>query len=163
MQPKQFNHFRIYFTSSFTGLNINCPLEIIMVGIQTHDLLLKSPIFVKSTKQLQVIVKTFKQKLMQHIRVGVNEDTVDCETLLITARVRSTTGRYCFHRCLSVHRGGEGGSGQVPPPPPPRGSGYPPSPPGGTEVRVPPRGVPKSGYPPGGGTEVWVPPPGGGT
>ena len=25
---------------------------------------------------------------------------------LITARVRSTTGRYCFHRCLSVHRGG---------------------------------------------------------
>ena len=28
--------------------------------------------------------------------------------LFITARVRSTTGRYCFHRCLSVHRGGEG-------------------------------------------------------
>ena len=35
---------------------------------------------------------------------------------IFTARVRSTTGRYCFHRCLSVHRGGGqvqlvGGSG----------------------------------------------------
>ena len=24
---------------------------------------------------------------------------------IFPARVRSTTGRYCFHRCLSVHRG----------------------------------------------------------
>ena len=32
---------------------------------------------------------------------------------IFTARVRSTTGRYCFHRCLSVHRGGgEGGVSQ---------------------------------------------------
>ena len=29
-------------------------------------------------------------------------------TGLITAHVRSTTGRYCFHRCLSVHTRGEG-------------------------------------------------------
>ena len=29
-------------------------------------------------------------------------------TSIFTARVRST-GRYCFHRCLSVHRGGRGG------------------------------------------------------
>ena len=40
------------------------------------------------------------------------------EDFLVTACVRSTTGRYCFHRCLSVHRGGSGqvslagGSGQ---------------------------------------------------
>ena len=32
---------------------------------------------------------------------------------IITARVRSTTGRYCFHRCLSIHikGGGRGGGG----------------------------------------------------
>ena len=82
---------------------------------------------------------------------------VNCVTL-ITARVRSMTGRYCFHRCLSVHRGG-GGSGY--PPPPGGGSGYPPwggpgppwgglGPPWG--VRVPPGGV---WVPPQG---VWVPP-----
>ena len=37
-------------------------------------------------------------------------------SLFITSRVRSTTGRYCFHRCLSVHRGGDqpaGGGGGV--------------------------------------------------
>ena len=45
--------------------------------------------------------------------------------VIITARVRTTTGRYRFHRCLSVHRGGQsadsagggvspvGGGGQV--------------------------------------------------
>ena len=70
---------------------------------------------------------------------------------IFTARVRSTTGRYCFHRCLSVHRGGEGGSG------------YPP--PGGVPDRVPPRGGYLTGYPPGGvwipPGGVWVPPPGG--
>ena len=82
----------------------------------------------------------------------------------ITARVRSTTGRYCFHRCLSVHRGGRGGPVRYPP--------------GGTEVRVPPPGgvtqtsVPPGGYPdfgtppggpgtPRGGTQTSVPPPGG--
>ena len=27
---------------------------------------------------------------------------------IFTAHVRSTTGRYCFHRCLSVHTGGGG-------------------------------------------------------
>ena len=26
--------------------------------------------------------------------------------IIVNARVRSTTGRYCFHRCLSVHTGG---------------------------------------------------------
>ena len=84
----------------------------------------------------------------------------DCNyDLVITARVRSTTGRYCFHRCLSVHRGGRGGRY------PPRGvGGYPgpgtPPPPGGEGgVRVPPRGVPRSGYPPGGGGSGY--PPGG--
>ena len=35
---------------------------------------------------------------------------------VITARVRSTTGRYCFHRCLSVHGGGGGTEVRVPPP-----------------------------------------------
>ena len=58
---------------------------------------------------------------------------------VITARVRSTTGRYCFHRCLSVHRGG-----------------YPDPPPGGTRTPPPPGGVPG---PPSGG--VPGPPPGG--
>ena len=43
-----------------------------------------------------------------------------CFDIVITARVRSTTGRYCFHRCLSVHRGGgvrsvQPGGGQVSP------------------------------------------------
>ena len=33
---------------------------------------------------------------------------IHCTLHLVTARVRSTTGRYCFHRCLSVHRGGGG-------------------------------------------------------
>ena len=78
---------------------------------------------------------------------------------LVTARVRSTTGRYCFHRCLSVHRGGEGGvrSGT----PPRGGSGYPPggyrspgTPPGG--------GYPGPGTPPGGGYPGPGTPPGGG-
>ena len=56
----------------------------------------------------------------------------------ITARVRSTTGRYCFHRCLSVHRGGGG-------------SGY-PSPGGGGGPGTTPRGGGYlTGYPPGGG------------
>ena len=72
--------------------------------------------------------------------------------MVITARVRSTTGRYCFYRCLSVH-GGEGGSGYPPrggtwpgtPPPPP--GGYPDPPPGGT--RTPPGGT-WPGTPPGG-------------
>ena len=87
---------------------------------------------------------------------------------LVTARVRSTTGRYCFHRCLSVHRGGypypimlcnisQNAMGQ-------RGgylTGYPPQVPD----RVPPRGGTQSGgyltgYPPG-GVPDWVPPQGG--
>ena len=38
-------------------------------------------------------------------------ETVTLSTI-ITARVRSTTGRYCFHRCLSVHRGGSGPAGR---------------------------------------------------
>ena len=110
--------------------------------------------------------------------------------VVITARVRSTTGRYCFHRCLSVHGGGEGGvrSGTPPPggtqvwvpprgvrvPPrgtqtlggyqslgtPPGGSGYPPPPRGGTRVRYPP---PRGGteVPPRGGYPGQVPPRGG--
>ena len=93
---------------------------------------------------------------------------------IITARVRSTTGRYCFHRCLSVHRGGGPDLGTPPPP----GGGVPRSgyPPGGYPGQVtPPGGVPRSGYPPGGypdlgtpwgGTRVRYPPggvPGSGT
>ena len=66
---------------------------------------------------------------------------------IVTAR--STTGRYCFHRCLSVHRGG-GRGGLV---------RYPPW--GGTQVRVPPRGVPRSGTPPGGVLRSGYPPRGG--
>ena len=31
-----------------------------------------------------------------------------CNSSFITARVRSTTGWYCFHRCLSVHTRGQG-------------------------------------------------------
>ena len=109
---------------------------------------------------------------------------------VITARVRSTTGRYCFHRCLSVHRGGGGVRG-VPDRVPPRGgylTGYPPGgvpgPPGGVPrppqggYPDPPRGGFLTGYPPGGypdppgGVPDWVPPrgvpdqvlpPGGGT
>ena len=94
----------------------------------------------------------------------------DLLDIIFTARVRSTTGRYCFHRCLSVHRGGRGGyPGQVPPPPPGGvpGSGTPPGgyPGPGTPLGVPgpptpPGGVPRSRYPPG-GTPIWVPPQGG--
>ena len=71
---------------------------------------------------------------------------------VITARVRSTTGRYCFHRCLSVHRGG--GGVRVPPPPPPGGylTGY--TPPGGTWTPLPP-GQDLTGSPRGG---TWTPP-----
>ena len=76
---------------------------------------------------------------------------------IFSARVRSTTGRYCFHRCLSVH-GGRGDPNQdqdrVPPPlpsTPSEGQGispvrtrteYPPPPP-------PPRQeMPRTGYTP---------------
>ena len=73
--------------------------------------------------------------------------------LVITARVRSTTGRYCFHRCLSVHRGGRGGPGTPP-------GGYPDPPP-----RVPDRVPPQGGVPgppaPGGGPDLTGYPPGG--
>ena len=53
----------------------------------------------------------------------------------ITERVRSTTVRYCFHRCLSVHR--EEG---VPRPGPNRGGGrgYPKVPTAPSEVPTPP-------------------------
>ena len=85
---------------------------------------------------------------------------------LVTARVRSTTGRYCFHRCLSVHRGG-GGSGYPPPeggtrtppgtwPGTPPGGGYPVRYPGGVPVRYPPGGGGVPGPP--GGVPDWVPP-----
>ena len=68
----------------------------------------------------------------------------------ITARVRSTTGRYCFHRCLSVHTGGGGTLDKVGTTSPPARSGVPqgryPSPgqvrAGGEE------GYPKVGTPP---------------
>ena len=61
--------------------------------------------------------------------------------VFITARVRSTTGRYCFHRCLSVHRGG----------------GQPAHSAGGGGSVVSPAGV--GGQPAGG----WVSPGGGGS
>ena len=32
---------------------------------------------------------------------------------IITARIRSMTGRYCFHRCLSVNISGGGGPDQA--------------------------------------------------
>ena len=86
---------------------------------------------------------------------------------IFTARVRSTTGRYCFHRCLSVHRGGGGGPVRYPPRgvwvPPRGGDRSPGTPRGGTEVRVPPQGGTEVRVPPQGGTEVQVPPGGGGT
>ena len=90
---------------------------------------------------------------------------------IFTARVRSTTGRYCFHRCLSVHRGG--GGVRVPPPGggtwpgTPRGGTWPPrgypDPPGGYLTARPPRGGTWLGTPRGG---TWTPwggtrPPGG--
>ena len=34
-----------------------------------------------------------------------------CFNVVFTACVRSTRGRFCFHRFLSVHRGGGGGQG----------------------------------------------------
>ena len=89
------------------------------------------------------------------------------EDFFVTARVRSTMGRYCFHRCLSVHRGGGGVRvpplGGLPDWVPPGGRGGPGTPPGVPDW-VPPQGGPGtppggSGYPPGG---VRVPPPGGG-
>ena len=78
-----------------------------------------------------------------HMERPIREEILKKNLVLsvFTARVRSTTGRYCFHRCLSVHRGGGRGGTRV---------RYPPQ--GGTQVRVPP---------PGGGTKVRVPPPGG--
>ena len=82
------------------------------------------------------------------IRLSLFAPRVSITTSLwyFTARVRSTTGRYCFHRCLSVHRGGEGGSG---------------SPPGGVPDRVPPGGVPDRVHPPppGGYLTGYPPPP----
>ena len=72
-------------------------------------------------------------------------------SFIFTARVRSTTGRHCFHRCLSVHRGGysypimlcnisQNAMGQ----------------PGGIPFQVQPGGVPcqvkPGGYPGRGGT-----------
>ena len=35
--------------------------------------------------------------------------TLSGVTLFVTARIRSMTGRYCFHRCLSVNISGGGG------------------------------------------------------
>ena len=91
---------------------------------------------------------------------------------LVTARVRSTTGRYCFHRCFSVHRGGgypypimlcnisqnamgQRGGGGVPDRVPPWGGG---TWPGKAQESTPPGGY-LTGYPPG-GVPDWVPPPG---
>ena len=71
---------------------------------------------------------------------------------LFTARVRSTTGRYCFHRCLSVHRGGGGVRSGTPP------GGVPGPPRGVPRSRYPPRGVPRSGYPPRGVPGSGTPP-----
>ena len=40
---------------------------------------------------------------------GSSPLAVTWEDFLITARIRSMTGRYCFHRCLSVNISGGGG------------------------------------------------------
>ena len=67
-----------------------------------------------------------------------------CCTFLITDRVCSTTLRYCFHRCLSVHTWGGGYSGQV------QLGGYPPW--------VPPIGPGQGATLTGGVTPPQVPP-----
>ena len=91
---------------------------------------------------------------------------------MFTARVRSTTGRYCFHRCLSVHRGGypypimlcnisQNAMGQWGGTWPGTPLGVPDwVPPGGTWLGTPPGYPPGgylTGYPPG-GTWLGTPP-----
>ena len=59
----------------------------------------------------------FKQKLMTSVTtighfLSIVEHLIKClenfafESYFVTARLRSTTGRYCFHRCLSVQTQG---------------------------------------------------------
>ena len=73
---------------------------------------------------------------------------------IVTDRVRSTTVRYCFHRCLSVLTCGGGGVPQ------PGGHllGYPPQP--GRDGRTPARGC-LPGVPPPNQVGTGVPQPGG--
>ena len=75
-------------------------------------------------------------------------------SVFFTDRVRSTTVRYCFHRCLSLHTSGEGGT-------PARSSqeGVPqPSPARGHLPRVP-HGQVRMGGTPAWGTPAWGTPP----
>ena len=85
-----------------------------------------------------------------------------CAQLIFTARVRSTTGRYCFHRCLPVNICGGGGVST--PARSGRWGGYPPAR-SGWWIGVPPNQVwmVGGGYP---GYPFWpgldgggVPPP----
>ena len=79
---------------------------------------------------------------------------------VITDRVRSTTVRYCFHRCLSVHTSGgypsQGGTHLGYHPPLAR-SGWGPQP-GGTHLGYPRGQVRMGGYPSQGGTCPGYPP-----
>ena len=137
-----------------------------------------SPSMQAYNETLQVTQLAAKIHRMKRRKTKVPSATATVKKLIITARVRSTTGRYCFHRCLSVHGGGvpishnalqhfpecHGAAGGYLTGYPPRGgvylTGYPP---GGGPDWVPPRGgVYLTGYPPPGGcVPDWVPPPGG--
>ena len=74
--------------------------------------------------------------------MDLNRDRRSENIIIITARIRSMTGRYCFHRCLSVNISGGGYpvSG-------PGGEGYPisGSSRGGTRSQVQVGGYPISG------------------
>ena len=72
-----------------------------------------------TTKTKCKVLTNFIISILSKIEIVLISMGLD-SNIVITARVRSTTGRYCFHRCLSVHGGG--GGVRVPP----GGSGYPP-------------------------------------
>ena len=56
-------------------------------------------------KRQKATNSAYKDRLQQQIEEAKYVQLVS----FITARVRSTTGRYCFHRCLSVNTWGGGG------------------------------------------------------
>ena len=81
-----------------------------------HDVLIFSLNIGTKRRKVHIVKITFHRIYHAGFLIITSELFVE---ILITARVRSTTGWYCFHRCLSVHRGGgvrsvqlRGGSGQ---------------------------------------------------
>ena len=65
-----------------------------LIGLTSGDV----TIFLKSASKINFLIQILRDKTVKHFQSLL---TVN----IITDRVRSTTVRYCFHRCLSVHRG----------------------------------------------------------